>query len=266
MPDTSRLRDRLQALRQGRRLRRAGHAGQAPEGQPPGALLLDGGDTWQGSATSLWTNAQDMVDACKLLGVDVMTGHWEFTYGMERVKEIVEKGLSKARSTSSRRTSRPPTSATRCSSPTSSRPSTACRWPSSARPSLHADRQPALHGGRLELRHPGRQPAEDGRRGARQGRAGGGGAVAQRHGRRPQDGLARARRRRHPRRPHARRHAGAGAGEERRRHDHRHQRRQQQQVSRRDRLRGEGRQGGRLPLRCCRYSPSRSSRTRRWPR
>jgi sulfur-oxidizing protein SoxB len=57
----------------------------------PGALLLDGGDTWQGSATSLWTNAQDMVEACKLLGVDVMTGHWEFTYGMERVKEIVEK-------------------------------------------------------------------------------------------------------------------------------------------------------------------------------
>lgn len=57
----------------------------------PGALLLDGGDTWQGSATSLWTNAQDMVEACKLLGVDVMTGHWEFTYGMQRVKEIVEK-------------------------------------------------------------------------------------------------------------------------------------------------------------------------------
>ena len=57
----------------------------------PGALLLDGGDTWQGSATALWTDAQDMVDASKLLGVDVMTGHWEFTYGMERVKEIVEK-------------------------------------------------------------------------------------------------------------------------------------------------------------------------------
>jgi len=57
----------------------------------PGALLLDGGDSWQGSATALWTNAQDMVEACKLLGVDVMTGHWEFTYGMRRVKEIVEK-------------------------------------------------------------------------------------------------------------------------------------------------------------------------------
>jgi S-sulfosulfanyl-L-cysteine sulfohydrolase len=56
----------------------------------PGALLLDGGDTWQGSATSLWTQAQDMVDACKLLGVDVMTGHWEFTYGMQRVKAIVD--------------------------------------------------------------------------------------------------------------------------------------------------------------------------------
>ena len=60
----------------------------------PGALLLDGGDTWQGSATSLWTNAQDMVDACKLLGVDVMTGHWEFTYGMDRVKQIVEKDFA----------------------------------------------------------------------------------------------------------------------------------------------------------------------------
>ena len=57
----------------------------------PGALLLDGGDTWQGSATSLWTDAQDMVDACKLLGVDVMTGHWEFTFGQKRVQEIIAK-------------------------------------------------------------------------------------------------------------------------------------------------------------------------------
>ncbi|HEX4878321.1 MAG TPA: thiosulfohydrolase SoxB [Limnobacter sp.] len=56
----------------------------------PGALLLDGGDTWQGSATSLWTNAQDMVDAAKLLGVDVMTLHWECTFGMNRVLEVAE--------------------------------------------------------------------------------------------------------------------------------------------------------------------------------
>ena len=59
----------------------------------PGALLLDGGDTWQGSATSLWTRAQDMVDATKLLGVDMMTPHWEFTYGAQRVQEIIEKDL-----------------------------------------------------------------------------------------------------------------------------------------------------------------------------
>jgi S-sulfosulfanyl-L-cysteine sulfohydrolase len=57
----------------------------------PHAWLLDGGDTWQGSATSLWTNAQDMVDACKKLGVNIMTPHWEFTFGAKRVQEIVEK-------------------------------------------------------------------------------------------------------------------------------------------------------------------------------
>ena len=61
--------------------------------RPDRTLFLDGGDSWQGSATSLWTKGQDMVDAQKLLGVDIMTAHWEFTYGAERVKEIVEKDL-----------------------------------------------------------------------------------------------------------------------------------------------------------------------------
>ena len=58
------------------------------------SLLLDGGDTWQGSATSLWTRGQDMIEAQKLLGVDIMTGHWEFTYGAARVKEVLEKDFA----------------------------------------------------------------------------------------------------------------------------------------------------------------------------
>ena len=56
----------------------------------PGALLLDGGDTWQGSATALWTKGQDMIEAQKLLGIDLMTGHWEFTLGAERVKQVLD--------------------------------------------------------------------------------------------------------------------------------------------------------------------------------
>ena len=59
----------------------------------PQALLLDGGDTWQGSATALWTNGQDMVDAAKLLGVNMMSAHWEFTLGARRVQQIIDRDL-----------------------------------------------------------------------------------------------------------------------------------------------------------------------------
>jgi S-sulfosulfanyl-L-cysteine sulfohydrolase len=61
--------------------------------QRPGALLLDGGDSWQGSATALWTRGADMIACSKLLGVDVMTAHWEFTYGAARVKQAIDTEL-----------------------------------------------------------------------------------------------------------------------------------------------------------------------------
>jgi S-sulfosulfanyl-L-cysteine sulfohydrolase len=53
-------------------------------------LLLDGGDTWQGSYTSNKTLGQDMITVMNALEPDAMTGHWEFTYGTDRVMEVIE--------------------------------------------------------------------------------------------------------------------------------------------------------------------------------
>lgn len=57
----------------------------------PEAIILDGGDTWHGSMSSYLTRGQDMVNVMNALGVEAMTSHWEWTFGSERVLELVEQ-------------------------------------------------------------------------------------------------------------------------------------------------------------------------------
>jgi len=54
-------------------------------------LFLDSGDTWQGTGVALKTGGEAIVKAQNYLGIDAMVGHWEFTYGKERVKELIDK-------------------------------------------------------------------------------------------------------------------------------------------------------------------------------
>jgi hypothetical protein len=203
----------------------------------PGALLLDGGDTWQGSATSLWTRGQDMIDAQKRLGVDVMTGHWEFTYGADRVKEVVDKEFAGkidfvAQNVKTTDFGDP------CSSRTSSARSTACRWRSSARHFPYtpiANPRYFVNEWTFGIQEDEMQKVVD------EARAKGARVVVLLSHNGMDVDLKLASRvtghRRDPRRPHARRRAAAYARRQSQRQDARHQRGQQRQVHRRARPR-----------------------------
>jgi len=55
------------------------------------SLLLDGGDLWQGSGTAYWTKGEDMVEASNRLGIDLLTGHWEFTYPEAQIRKNINQ-------------------------------------------------------------------------------------------------------------------------------------------------------------------------------
>jgi sulfur-oxidizing protein SoxB len=125
-------------------------------------LLLDGGDSWQGSATALWTKGEDMRGAQKRLGVDYMTAHWEFTYGQQPIKDSPIPVLAHNVRTADFEDPVFAPYAWR------SLNGIAGRDPRPGLP-VHADRQPAAFRPRLDLRHPGAGAAAAHRRSARKG-------------------------------------------------------------------------------------------------
>ncbi len=215
----------------------------------PGALLLDGGDTWQGSATSLWTRGPGHDRRAETAG----RRRHDRPLGIH-LRRATRQGSRRARfcrqdrfhraEREDRRFRRPGVQALR-----DPRRSTACRSPSSAR-RFRTRRSPiratSSRNGRSASRKR-RCRRSSTRRG--QGRASRRAALAQRDGRRSQAGVARHRDRRHPGRPYARRRPAADRSwRNRGGKTIVDQRRQQRQVPRGARPRREGRQGRRFPL------------------